>query len=348
MKSAQAYKIKVVVVDDSIVSRTWISSALAADPSFEIVAVATNSRLAWEILQGHSPQLMILNVDSPQLNGLALLEKVMKRFPTRTLAVGLTSGNASGVAQKALSLGAVDVISRSELSPGRKVPVDSIGLLGRIHSAARARLPVAILGNPSVRLPNVVLAIAASTGGPDALQLVLSKLPANIPPTLIVQHMPAFFTRSFAARLNDECPFEVREARDGDALQNGVALIAPGDFHMTIEKSFERYRVSLNQGPLLHGVRPAADPLFESVARLFGGRAIGVVLTGMGRDGALGLLQMRKAGSFNIAQDEKSSVVFGMPREAIAGGAIQIVSPLSKIASAIMAEVARRTVAKVG
>ncbi|NBW82561.1 chemotaxis-specific protein-glutamate methyltransferase CheB [bacterium] len=348
MKRPLTHKIRVVVVDDSIVSRAWISNALTTDPSFEIVAVATNARLAWEIVQGQSPQLLILNVDSPQLDGLALLEKVMKRFPTRTLAVGGTSGNASGVAQKALSLGAVDVISPADFLPGQKLPEDTLGLLGRIHSAARGRLQMSFSGKQHVRLPNVILAIAASTGGPDALQLVLSKLPANIPPTLVVQHMPAFFTRGFAKRLNAECAFEVREAREGDALQDGVALIAPGDFHMTVEKSFDRYRVSLNQAPLLHGVRPAADPLFESVARHFGSRAIGVVLTGMGRDGANGLLQMRKAGSFNIAQDQESSVVFGMPREAIAGGAVQIVSPLGKIASVIMAEVARRTVAKVG
>jgi two-component system chemotaxis response regulator CheB len=193
--------------------------------------------------------------------------------------------------------------------------------------------------------PNVVLAIAASTGGPEALRTLLTQLPSNIPPTLIVQHMPAFFTRSLAESLSSVCAFPVREAKSGDPLQAGMALIAPGDFHMTLLKMGGRYCIALNQDPALHGVRPAADPLFESIAQVMGGRSIGVVLTGMGKDGAKGLLKMRNAGGFNIAQDESTSVVFGMPREAIAEGAVQRVCPLNKIASAIMAEVSRRSAA---
>lgn len=335
-------------MDDSIVSRSWIANALAADPVFEIVAVATSSKLAFEVVVSQAPQILILNGESERLNGLALLEKVMMRFPTRTIVVSEFCGSSSKAGLKALSFGAVDVFSRVEISSGRRINVDPAKFRACITSAIRARLPMANSSITVAHTPTVVLAIAASTGGPDALQALLSRLPANIPPMLIVQHMPAFYTRSFARRLNEECSFEVREARDGDSLQEGLALIAPGGFHMTVEKNSNRFSIALDQSPPLHGVRPAADPLFESIARNFGARAIGVVLTGMGRDGAEGLAKMRKSGSFNIAQDEQSSVVFGMAREAVAAGAVQIVCPLDKIAGTIIAELARRTVAKVG
>lgn len=195
---------------------------------------------------------------------------------------------------------------------------------------------------------DLVLCIAASTGGPEALRHVLSQLPAQIPPTLIVQHMPAFFTKNLARSLSQGCSFPVVEAEDGAPLKPGLALLAPGDFHMTLAKLGERYFVRVKKGEPIHGVRPAADPLFDSVARVVGARAIGVVLTGMGRDGAQGLLKMRQAGAFTIAQDEASSVVFGMPKEAIALGGIQIVSPLGRIPALIISELARRTVAKAG
>ncbi|MBM3383310.1 MAG: chemotaxis protein CheB [Betaproteobacteria bacterium] len=195
---------------------------------------------------------------------------------------------------------------------------------------------------------DLVVCIAASTGGPEALRQVLSKLPANIPPTLVVQHMPALFTKNLARSLSQECAFPVREAADGDTLRAGVVLLAPGDFHMTLAKIGGRYFVRVKHDDPVHGVRPAADPLFDSVARAAGARAIGVVLTGMGRDGAQGILKMRQAGAFTIAQDEPSCVVFGMPKEAIALGGIQIVSPLAKIPAIIISEIARRTIAKAG
>jgi two-component system chemotaxis response regulator CheB len=194
----------------------------------------------------------------------------------------------------------------------------------------------------------LVLCIAASTGGPEALRQVLSHLPANIPPTLVVQHMPAFFTKNLARSLSQACAFPVREAQDGDTLRSGVALLAPGDFHMTLANIGGRYFVRIKRDEPVHGVRPAADPLFDSVARAAGMRAIGVVLTGMGRDGAQGILKMRQAGAYTIAQDEASCVVFGMPKEAIAQGGIQIVSPLGKIPALIISEIARRSVAKAG
>jgi two-component system chemotaxis response regulator CheB len=283
----------------------------------------------------------------PKLDGLHFLEKVMTHFPTKTIVISGQSAKESQIALKALSLGAVDVLPKSDLDLSRGARIVSEYLLERIHLAAGIKSAELSSALPVSHSP-LLLAIAASTGGPEAIKTVLTQLPPDIPPTLIVQHMPAFFTKSFAENLNSLCSFEVREARHGDPLQDGVALIAPGNYHMTVVKAAGRLCVSLNQNPLLHGVRPAADPLFESIAPLMGSRAIGVVLTGMGRDGAEGLLRMRQSGSYNIAQDEASCVVYSMPREAFEIGAVQIVSPLAKIASLIAAEITRRTVARAG
>lgn len=347
MNKSAGRKVKVLVVDDSAVIRTLITKILSADPQIEVVGAAPDAYVARELLVEHVPDVMTLDISMPKLDGLHFLEKVMRHFPTKTIIISGQSAKESQTAHKALSLGAVDVIPKSDLDLTRGAKIVSDHLLERVHLAAGTKFPQlkpALTGTHSPLL----LAIAASTGGPEAIKTVLTQLPAAIPPTLIVQHMPAFFTKSFAENLNSLCSFEVREARHGEPLQDGVALIAPGNFHMTVVKVAGRLCVSLNQNPMLHGVRPAADPLFESIAPLMGSRAIGVVLTGMGRDGAEGLLRMRQSGSFNIAQDEASCVIYGMPREALEIGAVQIVSPLSKIASVIVAEIARRTVAKAG
>lgn len=347
MNKTAGKKIKVLVVDDSAVIRALITKILSSDPRIEVVGAAPDAYVAREMLVMHIPDVMTLDIDMPKLDGLHFLEKVMRHFPTKTIIISGQSGKESQTALKALSLGAVDVIPKSDLDLTRGAKSVSDYLLDRIHLAAGTKFTELKAVSPVNHSP-LLLAIAASTGGPEAIKTVLTQLPPDIPPTLIVQHMPAFFTKSFAENLNSLCPFEVREARHGEPLQDGVALIAPGNFHMTVVKVAGRLCVSLNQNSLLHGVRPAADPLFESIAPLMGSRAIGVVLTGMGRDGADGLLRMRQSGSYNIAQDEASCVVYGMPREAMEIGAVQIVSPLGKIASVIVAEITRRTVAKVG
>ncbi|MEY3902571.1 MAG: hypothetical protein RL189_1877 [Pseudomonadota bacterium] len=340
-------KTKVLVVDDSAVIRTLITKILSTDPQIEVVGAAPDAYVARELLVRHNPDVMTLDIGMPKLDGLHFLEKVMRHFPTRTVIISGQSAKESQTALKALSLGAVDVIPKSDLDLSRGAQIVSEHLLERIRMAAGTKFAELKQALPSAH-SSLLLAIAASTGGPEALKTVLTQLPPDIPPTLIVQHMPALFTKSFAENLNSLCAFEVREARHGEPLQDGVALIAPGNFHMTVVKVSGRLCVSLNQNQMLHGVRPAADPLFESIAPLMGSRAIGVVLTGMGRDGAEGLLSMRQSGSYNIAQDEASCVVASMPREAIERGAIQIVSPLSKIASIIVAEITRRTAVKAG
>jgi len=340
-------KTKVLVVDDSAVIRTLITKILSTDPQIEVVGAAPDAYVARELLVRHNPDVMTLDIGMPKLDGLHFLEKVMRHFPTRTVIISGQSAKESQTALKALSLGAVDVIPKSDLDLSRGAQIVSEHLLERIRMAAGTKFSELKAALPSTRSP-LLLAIAASTGGPEALKTVLTQLPPDIPPTLIVQHMPAVFTKSFAENLNALCSFEVREARHGDPLQDGVALIAPGNFHMTVIKAAGRLCVSLNQNQMLHGVRPAADPLFESIAPLMGSRAIGVILTGMGKDGAEGLLRMRQSGSYNIAQDEATCVVSSMPREAIELGAVQVVSPLSKIASIIVAEITRRTAVKAG
>lgn len=364
-------KIKVLVVDDSAVVRTLISKLLSTDPTIEVVGVAPDAYVAREMLVKHNPDVMTLDIEMPRLDGLNFLAKVMQHFPTRTIIISSLSPKGSQTALKALSMGAIDVIPKGDLDLSRGAQVVTEQLVSRIHSAAAARVGVfssaaekaeattvtpvqeikvprpTDLVRPYSGRPRLVLAIAASTGGPEALRNLLKQLPSNIPPTVIVQHMPAFFTKSFAESLNSVCAFEVREAREGDLLEEGVALVAPGNYHMVMVKAGAKISLSLNQNPPLHGVRPAADPLFDSVARIMGAQAIGVVLTGMGRDGASGLLKMRESGSFNIAQDEETSVVFGMPKEAVQEGAIHIVCPLQKMGAVIMAEVSRRSVAKV-
>lgn len=338
-------KIKVLVVDDSAVIRTLLTKILSADPQIDVVGAAPDAYVARELLVKYNPDVMTLDIGMPKLDGLHFLEKIMRHFPTRTIIISSHSAKESQLAHKALSLGAVDVIPKSDLDLARGAQHVSEYLLGRIHVAAGTKFTEFRPALTGAHSP-LLLAIAASTGGPEAIKTVLTQLPRDIPPTVIVQHMPAFFTKGFAENLNSLCSFEVREARHGEPLQDGLALIAPGNFHMTVVKVSGRLCVSLNKNPLLHGVRPAADPLFESIAPLMGNRTIGVVLTGMGRDGADGLLRMRQAGSYNIAQDEASCVVYSMPREAIELGAVQMVSPLGKIASVIVAEIAKRTVVK--
>ncbi|NBO37350.1 chemotaxis response regulator protein-glutamate methylesterase [bacterium] len=364
-------RIKVLIVDDSASVRTLLAKLLSSDPMIEIVGQAEDAYVAREMLVKYTPDVMTLDIEMPRLDGLNFLEKVMQHFPTRTLIISSLSPKGSQTALKAVAMGAVDVIPKSLIDVSRGVSLVAEELSAMVRAAAAANIshlssfaknnanapssPTANVGSglrqSTQNLPGRaqnILAIAASTGGPDALRQLLSQLPAQIPPTLIVQHMPAFFTKSLADSLNSVCAFQVREALDGDTLEQGVALIAPGNFHMVLAKVGGRLQVRLNQNPAVHGVRPAADPLFVSIAQYLGRSAIGVVLTGMGRDGADGLLKMREAGSYNIAQDEDSCVVFGMPREAIDIGAVQIISPLAKIPALIMAELARRAVAKVG
>lgn len=347
-------KIRTLIVDDSAVIRTLYSRMLSSDPEIEIVGVACDPFEARELLVRLRPDVMTLDIEMPRMDGLTFLEKVMEYLPVRTLIISSFSGAGASQLLRAFELGAVDVISKPTLQGQSTFEQVSQELISRVKAVAHANLP-----NPTVhylksknslnkyeaihlKQNHKIIAIGASTGGTEALKVVLSALPENIPGTVIVQHMPPVFTKTYAATLQRLCPFEVKEAEDGDCVQEGRVILAPGNFHMTLVKSGNKFHVALDQNPPLHGVRPSVDILFQSVAKVAGPQSIGMLLTGMGSDGARGLLEMKKAGSFNIAQDELTSVVFGMPKEAIALKAVHAILPLDKIADAVLIRILKR------
>jgi two-component system, chemotaxis family, protein-glutamate methylesterase/glutaminase len=348
-------KIKVLIVDDSSVVRQMLTHILNGAPDIEVVGTAPDPYVARELLVKLKPDVMTLDIEMPRMDGISFLEKVMTHMPIPTVILSSLSKKGSELALRASAAGAVDVLTKPAIDLKEGLGHISAHIVQTVRAASKANLlaigarrkssPADIqvakkshlVGSLS-QTTHQLLAIASSTGGTEALRRLLPSMPAHIPPTLIVQHMPPVFTKTFAANLNSICPFEVKEAEHGDRLYPGRVLLAPGDFHMTLQRSGAVYIVNLNQEAPQHNVRPAADPLFESVAKWAGSNAVGVVLTGMGKDGAKGLLSMKKAGSTNFAQDERSSVVFGMPKEAIDAGAVDHVLPLSKIAQALIEE----------
>jgi two-component system chemotaxis response regulator CheB len=349
-------KIRCLIVDDSAVIRSILQRMLNSDPEIEVVASASDPYVAREKLVELKPDVMTLDIEMPRMDGLTFLEKVMVAMPTRTLIISSLAKQQSEMALRALEAGAIDVLAKPALDVKESLQGMRDELVSRVKAVARAQLqkPIQLTQARSkaplnTRAPgqttHQILAIAASTGGTEALKVLLSGLPPDIPGTLIVQHMPPVFTRTFAANLNRICSFEVKEAEEGDRVKPGLVLIAPGNFHMELTRSGAYYYVKLNQDAPQHGVRPAADVLMRSAARYAGKNAIGVVLTGMGRDGALGLLEMRRAGAYNIAQDEATSVVYGMPKMALESGGVDKVLPLIDIAPHLIREFQKRDVA---
>jgi two-component system chemotaxis response regulator CheB len=338
--------IRVLIVDDSAVVRKVLTQELSRLNDIEVVGCATDPYVAREKVVELQPDVITLDVEMPRMDGLSFLEKLMRHHPIPVVVVSSLTPRHSDLAMRALALGAVEVVPK----PGSTYSTPNSGQLARaIRAAAAARVQLrqdGEAGLPAIPAPlpeplqlrttRKVVAIGASTGGPRAIENVLRALPANAPGTLIVQHMPAAFTSAFAHRLNQLCPMEVREARDNDVVAPGLALIAPGNRHMILRRSGSLYQVRLKDGPPVHYQRPAADVLFFSVARSAGANAVGVLLTGMGADGAQGLLAMRNSGARTIVQDEDSCVVFGMPKEAIKLGAAEEVLPLEQIAARIL------------
>jgi two-component system chemotaxis response regulator CheB len=344
-------KTRVLIVDDSSVIRTLLKKILTTDPEIEVVGMAADPYEARELLVSLRPDVMTLDIEMPKMDGITFLEKVMAHFPTPTVILSSLSTEKAEITLKAFELGAVDVVAKPVVNLSQSIEEMAHDFIPRVKAAARSRIgsapkshspPVEKREEPRSTVRKIkpgsveVIAIASSTGGTEALKVVLRKLPADIPPIVVVQHMPPGFTKKYAETLQNICEFEVKEAQEGDKLHRGQLLIAPGNFHLEIKHIAGANIVRLNQGPILHGVRPAADFMMRSIAKIYGKHALGIVLTGMGRDGAEGLLAMREAGSFNIAQDEETCVVFGMPREAIALGAIDEVVQLDRIYSVIL------------
>ncbi|WP_408098057.1 chemotaxis response regulator protein-glutamate methylesterase [Peredibacter sp. HCB2-198] len=352
-------KIRVLLVDDSAVIRTMLQKILSSDPDIEVVGTAPDPYVGREKLVALKPDVMILDIEMPKMDGITFLTKVMEHFPTRTIIFSSLSLERSEVALKCLEVGAIDTMAKPAIDVSKGVMAFKDELIAKVKMVAKSKLPtkkkslslvnpVAKTHSPSsgalLRTTHQILAVASSTGGTEALKVLLSGLPADIPGTVIVQHMPAVFTKTYAEHLNKMFPFEVKEAEDGDKVLPGRVLIAPGDFHMEIVRSGGYYNVKLHQQPAMHGVRPAADYLLKSVAHYAGSNAIGIVLTGMGKDGAQGLLEMKKAGSYNLAQNEETCVIFGMPKVAIECGAIDKVMPLDEIAGEVIKQMDVRKV----
>lgn len=344
--------IRVLVVDDSAVVRKVLTEELSRYEDIEVVGSAVDPYVAREKIVALAPDVLTLDIEMPRMDGLSFLKHLMRHHPLPVVVVSSVAPRSSSAAVQALSLGAVDVIAK----PLGAFSVPDVGreLVRAIRAAARvdfrrnggAREPEPVRARTSAArialtakasLDDRLIAIGASTGGTKAIEAVLSRLPADTPGTVVVQHMPAGFTASFAARLDERCAMEVREAVDNDTLAPGLALVAPGGRHLIVQRSGRVFRVRVKDGPLVHHQRPAVDVLFHSVAQQAGGSAVGVLLTGMGSDGARGLLAMRRSGAHTIAEAESSCVVFGMPREAIEAGAAVEVAPLTAIAGRIAA-----------
>ncbi len=343
-----------LIVDDSAVVRQTLSDVLSGDPEIEVIATAGDPFVAAERISEEVPDVITLDIEMPRMDGLTFLQKIMSQHPIPVVICSSLAEEGTQSALKALDYGAVDVIAKPRMGSKKFIEESRTILCEAVKAAAGARLlphkPVrkvepkltadAILSPATHAMAETtekVVAVGASTGGTEALKVLLEALPADCPGIVIVQHMPELFTRAFADRLNTLCRITVKEAQSNDTVLRGQALIAPGNHHMLIKRSGARYYVEIKEGPLVCRHRPSVDVLFRSAARYAGQNAVGVILTGMGDDGARGMLEMKQAGAKTIAQNEETCVVFGMPNEAIKRSAVDKVVPLESVAGAMLA-----------
>jgi two-component system, chemotaxis family, protein-glutamate methylesterase/glutaminase len=344
-------RIKVMVVDDSAVVRQVVSGLLAADPAIEVIHAVADPLLAMVRMQSQWPDVIVLDIEMPRMDGITFLKKIMQERPTPVVICSTLAEAGAKTSIEALAAGAVAVITKPKLGLKQFLNDNSNDLISAVKAAARAnvrKLTVSEKHNADIILPPAenhgamirtterVVAIGTSTGGTQALEKVLVALPRVTPGMVIVQHMPEKFTAEFAARLNSLCQVTVKEAQHNDRVIPGQALIAPGGKHMLLRRNGAQYFVEVVDGPLVNRHRPSVDVLFRSVAKCAGANALGVIMTGMGDDGAAGLLEMHHAGARTIAQDEESCVVYGMPKEAVKRGAVDKTVPLNAIAHEIL------------
>lgn len=346
-------KIRVLIVDDSALMRQVLTELLSHDRDIEVIGTAPDPYVAREKIKTLNPDVLTLDVEMPRMDGLTFLEKLMAGRPMPVLMVSSLTESGCQTTLRALELGAVDFFTKPKIDLRAGMVEQAQDLIAKIKAVAQAnvrgRTPTAKAGaghhvhaasNAMIKTTDTIIAIGASTGGTEAIRELLEVLPPNIPPILITQHMPEKFTKTFADRLNGLCQIGVKEAEDGDSVLTGQALIAPGNYHMALVRSGARYSVRLNQDPPVNRHRPSVDVMFHTVAQVAGANSIGVILTGMGGDGAQGMLAMKTAGAFNIAQDESSCVVFGMPKEAIKLGGVDRTIPLRDIPAALLTHLA--------
>jgi two-component system chemotaxis response regulator CheB len=345
-------KIRVLVIDDSALIRSVLKEIVNREDDMECVGAAPDPLAARELIKILNPDVLTLDVEMPKMDGLDFLQRLMRLRPMPVLMISTLTERGSNITFRALELGAVDFVVKPKLDIARGMEEYAIEITDKIRAVAQAQVRKKII-EPQIQekfsadaiLPSTkgrysstekLIVIGASTGGTEAIKEVLNKLPADAPGVLVTQHMPEHFTKSFADRLNSLCRISVKEAEHNERILPGYAYIAPGNSHLLIKRSGARYMVELNQGPLVNRHRPSVDVLFRSAANVAGANALGIILTGMGKDGVQGMLEMKQAGSFTIAQDEASCVVFGMPKEAIAAGGVREVLPLQNIARRTM------------
>lgn len=337
-------RIQVLLVDDSAVVRQTLTDILSRDPTLHVMGTASDPLFAMRHMEKDWPDVIVLDVEMPRMDGITFLRKLMAERPTPVvICSSLTEAGAQTTLQ-ALSAGAVEIITKPRIGARRFIEEEASTLINAVKSAARVRLdrlhpdsrrasqPISEAVPVSLsETTEKVVAIGTSTGGTQALESVLTALPRVVPGIVIVQHMPEKFTSAFADRLDGLCAIEVREASNGERVRPGLALIAPGGKHMSLARSGAQYHVVVKDGPLVNRHRPSVDVLFRSTARIAGRNALGIIMTGMGDDGAEGILEMRHAGAQTIAQDEETCVVYGMPKEAVKRGAIERIRPLHHI-----------------
>lgn len=347
-------KIRVLIVDDSAVVRQTLFEIISADPELEVMATASDPFQAAEKMQHEVPDVITLDVEMPRMDGLTFLKKITTQHPIPVVICSSLTTEGSDTIYKAKQYGAVEIITKPKMGTKIFLEESKIRVCDSIKAAYHADLnkhAIQLSHTPPKLSADAVLAksqtvltettdkviiVGASTGGTEAIQSLLTSLPGNTPGIVIVQHMPENFTASFAKRLNDICTISVKEAVNNDTVLRGQALIAPGNKHMLLKRSGARYFVEVTDGPLVNRHRPAVDVLYRSAARYAGKNALGIILTGMGDDGAKGLREMYNTGAYTIAQDEASCVVFGMPKEAIAAGGVSKILPLKKIPGEII------------
>jgi two-component system chemotaxis response regulator CheB len=355
-------KVRVLIIDDSASVRQAMTAVLSADPDIEVIAAAADPFAAARYIQSELPDVITLDVEMPRMDGITFLRRLMSQCPTPVVMCSSLVEDGSETLLQALEAGAVDIILKPRMGVADHLAEAHLHICDTVKGAAQARLgarrsaranePAKKLtademlppptGRAMSRTTEMVVCIGASTGGTEALREVLEALPANSPGIVVVQHMPETFTKAFAKRLNGLCEVDVKEAEDGDTVMRGHVLIAPGGLrHTMLERQGARYVVAVKEGPLVSRHRPSVDVLFRSAARNAGANGVGIIMTGMGDDGARGLLEMKQAGARTIAQDEATSVVFGMPREAIARGAADRIAPLGTIARELLLAAAR-------
>lgn len=350
-----ARTVSVMIVDDSAVVRNVLSDILSSDPRIEVVAVAQDPVIAMSKMEKQTPDVIILDIEMPRMDGLTFLKKIMSEKPIPVLICSSLTEQGAETTLKAMQYGAVDIIQKPKLGAKQFLQESRVMICDAVKAASVARVRQIASGSlqpapkltadavldrghhvEALKTTEKVIVVGASTGGTEALRVFLEALPHDAPGTVIVQHMPAGFTAAFAKRLNEGCKVNVKEAADNDTVVPGRVLIAPGNKHTLLKRSGARYYVEVKDGPLVCRHRPSVDVLFRSAARYAGVNAVGVIMTGMGDDGAKGMLEMKEAGAHTIAQDERTCVVFGMPKEAIKLGAVEQVLPLEQLAPMVI------------